>query len=163
MIARSVLSWLASVNSTVSSVNVEVLSSHRGRGIGTELLDRMERIARASGRATVQSHVEHPALASESAVCPPTGFGKVSLDDPGARFLANRGYALEQVKRISFLGLPLDPGRSMTSCTPPGARPVRRSVAKGTELTLANGVNRVPGRWGQSRGHYYKHSTAGHR
>ena len=108
IVARAVLSWLASVNSGVTSVNIEVLRSHRGRGIGTALLDRMERIARESGRATVQSHVEHSPMTSGSVIGPRTGFGQVSRDDPGVRFLVNRGYALEQVKRISFLGLPVD-------------------------------------------------------
>jgi GNAT superfamily N-acetyltransferase len=112
MVGRAVVSWLASVNSPVSSVNVEVLRRHRGRGIGTALLDRMERIARESGRATVQSHVEHSALTGGSVISPPTRFGQLSLDDdPGVRFLANRGYVLEQIKRISFLGLPMDAAR----------------------------------------------------
>ena len=53
MVARTILSWLASVDSSVTSVTIEVLRSHRGRGLGTALLDRVERSARESGRPTV--------------------------------------------------------------------------------------------------------------
>jgi Acetyltransferase (GNAT) family len=57
MVARAVVSWLASVDSSVTSVNIEVQRSQRGRGIGTALLARMERIARESGRATVYERI----------------------------------------------------------------------------------------------------------
>ena len=40
---------------------------------------------------------------------PPTGYGSVVADDPGARFLVGRGMTLEQVSRGSILRLPVDP------------------------------------------------------
>jgi hypothetical protein len=71
-------------------------------------------------------------------ISPPTGYGTVSLDDPGVRFLVNRGYALEQVRRISFLGLPVDAARL------DGLEQNARRAA-GPEYTLVQWAGNTPG------------------
>ena len=83
---------------------------HRRRGIGRELLSRLEALARDRGAG--QSHVylaTGPAPADPAlALVPPTGAGAVRADAAGVRFLAAHGYALQQVERCSVLRLPAD-------------------------------------------------------
>lgn len=86
-------------------VIVDVLPSHRRRGIGAALLERAEAVGRASGSPMLQSTTIHTALPGAERVAASTGFGDVSVDDPGVRFLLNHGYALEQVARVSDLDL----------------------------------------------------------
>lgn len=114
MVARAILSWRTAVMSPIATVNVEVQSDARGRGIGTALLERMEALARDLNLTTVQSSVAHSAVADGHRVEPPSGYGSLPGRDPGVRFLTRHGYALEQIKRISFLDLPL-PSRTLTA------------------------------------------------
>lgn len=109
IVGRGILSWQAEEGATASWVDVEVLPEHRRRGIGTALADHLSAIALASGRPTLQSDAIHTRPGTGRRVEPPTGFGWLSADDPGARFLLGRGYRLEQVARISALRLPVDP------------------------------------------------------
>lgn len=82
-----------------------VAFEHRGRGIGTALYEAMEAEAAADGRTE---------LSGWSWVDPnPRGeviqaklSGAVAADDPNAHFMMARGYALNQVERISRLELP---------------------------------------------------------
>ncbi len=69
---------------------------------------RMEQLALASGRPTLQAQALHAATPGGARLPSPTGFGDVPANDPGARFLTQRGYRLEQIERISFLRLPTD-------------------------------------------------------
>jgi hypothetical protein len=69
----------------------------------------MEDIARAMGRIVLQTDTIHT-TDGEDRIVPPTGHGSVPSNDDGARFLTGRGYTLEQIGRISFLPLPIDPG-----------------------------------------------------
>ena len=88
---------------------VEVLPEFRGRGIGSALFDRVESLARDSGRPVLQSEGVHAVRPGGARLPSPTGYGDVPADDQGVRFLRHRGYRLEQTERISFLDLPVRP------------------------------------------------------
>ncbi len=109
IVGRSVLQWSIEEGTNVSWVFGEVLGAYRNQGIGTALFDEMERIALESGRMVVQTDVIHTRTDGGERIAPPTGFGDIPARDPGSRFLRNRGYALEQIARISFLDLPVEP------------------------------------------------------
>lgn len=98
-------------NDHAAYVDVLVHPQHRGRGIGSALLEAGEHIAAAAGRSTVISASEHPGeppaddpLALEA----PTGSGRVRADAPAVRFALARGYVFGQAERYSMLELPVD-------------------------------------------------------
>jgi len=86
---------------------VSVLAGFRGRGIGSALYDRLEKLAREAGRTTLQNQSTYPAGVEGEVIPAPTGFGSVPVDLPSTRFLRRQG-SLEQVARISALPLPVD-------------------------------------------------------
>ncbi|TQL47589.1 acetyltransferase (GNAT) family protein [Homoserinimonas aerilata] len=111
-------------------VTAEVLPEFRRRGIGTQLFERALEIAVADGRSIVQSFAMHSMMGGDR-IDSPTGFGSVPRDDPGARFLAAKGFELAQVDRMSRL--PLPSGREVPDAPPGyeleqwvGATPERR-------------------------------------
>ncbi|WP_285114014.1 GNAT family N-acetyltransferase [Leifsonia sp. fls2-241-R2A-40a] len=87
---------------------VSVLPGFRGRGIGSALYDRLERMARDAGRTTIQNQTTFPAGTEGPTLPAPTGFGSVPLALGSTRFLQRQGFSLEQVGRVSALPLPLD-------------------------------------------------------
>jgi GNAT superfamily N-acetyltransferase len=109
IVGRAIFSWSIAENSRVSWLFAYVLPEFRNLGIGTALFETMEARSIAEGRPVLQSDTIHSSVEGGERLAPPTGFGDVSLDDPGARFLHRRGYRLEQIGRISFLDLPVDP------------------------------------------------------
>ncbi|MDQ3656495.1 MAG: GNAT family N-acetyltransferase [Chloroflexota bacterium] len=109
IVARGGLSWSTAEGTNVTWVFADVLPAFRNRGIGGALLGHLEDLALASGRTIVQTDAIHTTIDGGERVHPPTGFGDVPADDPGVRFLRNRGYSLEQIARISFLDLPVAP------------------------------------------------------
>src|SRR5690606_19201078 len=70
----------------------------------------------------------------------PTGFGSVPLDNPEVRFLLRRGFALEQVERISRLALPPDPAASARLFA-------SAQAAAGDDYRLVQWAGRTPERW----------------
>jgi GNAT superfamily N-acetyltransferase len=82
---------------------VDVLPEFRRRGIGAALLERIETAAAAEGESTLKTSIAHTVDTPGERLVAPTGFGDVPADDPGVRFLVQRGFVLEQVVRISVL------------------------------------------------------------
>ena len=108
-VGRAVYEWPIEEGDTATWAVVEVLPDFRRRGIGTALLELVERLHAESGRTTIQGYVAHARVDGGKRLVPPTGAGSIPADDPGARFLLARGYTLEQVARGSSIRLPLDP------------------------------------------------------
>lgn len=108
IVGNAFVEWSTEEGSRVTWLDLEVLYAWRNQGIGSALFDRMEQIARESGRPITQGGALHEAISTGDRLASATGFGTIPLDDPGARFLLNRGYTLEQIHRRSSLALPLD-------------------------------------------------------
>jgi GNAT superfamily N-acetyltransferase len=108
MVGRAVLDWSIAEDASSTWVTAAVLPRFRGRGIGSALFNLVESVALASGRPVVQSEVIHAWSPGGERLSSPTGFGDLSVDDPGVRFLRHRGYRLEQIERVSYLDLPAD-------------------------------------------------------
>ena len=98
------------VGTPLAWVAVEVLRRFRRRGIGSQLYARLEAIAKAASHPVLQGFVMQGASESVERIVAPTGFGSVPRDDDACRFLLARGFALEQVARMSRLELPADRG-----------------------------------------------------
>ncbi|WP_108250090.1 GNAT family N-acetyltransferase [Planctomonas deserti] len=122
VVGRGVLEWSTDEDDPACWALVEVLPEYRRRGIGTALADAVEGAHRETGRSVLQGFVAHAfagggvtggaagaGAGAGGILVPPTGYGSVAADDPGARFLVARGMTLEQVSRGSILRLPVDP------------------------------------------------------
>jgi GNAT superfamily N-acetyltransferase len=105
MVARAIMGWSTAAGTTEARINIDVLPGHRGTGIGAALLAVLEDAATALGRSALQSQQAHKPIVGGLRITSPTGFGDVSADDPGVRFLVSHGYVLELVARISSLDL----------------------------------------------------------
>jgi GNAT superfamily N-acetyltransferase len=81
-------------------VNVWVLPGHRGQGVGTALLRRIEAITAAHDRTRLQAWAMSPRPTGELLTAR-TGFGAVAADAPGTRFAVAAGFVLQQVQRMS--------------------------------------------------------------
>ncbi len=101
-----------SSNTHLGELSVKVRPSARHQGIGTALWERGEQLLVDAGRTVLFTDTQHgvePAP-GPGALEARTGAGRVPADAPGPRFVAGRGYALEQVERHSILPLPVDAG-----------------------------------------------------
>jgi GNAT superfamily N-acetyltransferase len=107
-VGRATTSWSRTMDSPVCSLNVEVVERHRARGVGTALLTHAERLATGSGHTVLQTDVMHPVRSGGRRLASPSGFGDVSADDAGVRFLLAHGYDLQIIARASFLDLPAE-------------------------------------------------------
>jgi len=81
----------------------DILPAYRRAGIGSALLKTVEQVALDAGAPVLKANLPHTATTGGPRVTPPTGFGDLSADDEGVRFLSSKGYALEQINRISLL------------------------------------------------------------
>ena len=108
IVARAVIELPKST--PLAWATVEVLRRFRRRGIGSALYARVEEAAARAGHPVLQGSVVQGASDSVERIVAPTGFGSVPRDDDASRFLLARGFALEQVARMSRLELPVDRG-----------------------------------------------------
>lgn len=90
----------------VAWADAQVLPAFRRRGVGGALIDTMEQLAREAGRRRLIVYAPS-ADGPGPRISPPTGAGSLPADNAEVRFLAGRGYSLEQVERCSRLALPL--------------------------------------------------------
>lgn len=90
--------------SKVAFFLIELLREVWDRGIGSDALALVERIARENGRSVLQSWAEHPDAPGPRQE-PPTGFGSVPAEDHSVRFFSRHGFTLEQIERSSAFDL----------------------------------------------------------
>ncbi|KAA1380576.1 GNAT family N-acetyltransferase [Aeromicrobium fastidiosum] len=103
MVGRAMVTTRPLTPEAGAHLMVDVLPTHRRRGIGAALLEAAEALATRAGAPVLKVAVAHSVRDDAERVEPPTGFGDLPADDPGVRFLLAHGYALEQVTRISLL------------------------------------------------------------
>ncbi|MDC7123738.1 GNAT family N-acetyltransferase [Cellulomonas fimi] len=98
-------------NTHTAYVEIGVLPEHRRQGIGSALHDHALDVARAAGRRVLTGSTDqrHEPAEGDGTLVPSTGTGRVAADDPNVRFVASRGWKLEQVARRSVLPVPVDP------------------------------------------------------
>ena len=85
---------------------MQVHPQFRRRGTGTALADQVETLAIEDHRTNLVVYAVSKAAAGER-LRSPTGFGSVPAANAEVRFLLDRGFRLEQVKRASRLALPV--------------------------------------------------------
>jgi GNAT superfamily N-acetyltransferase len=139
MVGRAVLQWSIAEGTTSSWMVAEVLGGFRRRGIGSALFERVEHLAIASGRPTLQAEALHTATVGGRRLPSPTGHGDLPAADPGVEFLTHRGYRLEQIERVSFLDLPLDRAARQTY--------VQARAFAGDRYSLIHWAGATPENW----------------
>jgi GNAT superfamily N-acetyltransferase len=107
VLAIGYVAWSVEPDTRVTWADVRVRPEIRNQGIGTALLNRLETMARESGRPVIQGQGLHDVVDGGERIAPPTGFGSLPADESTVHFLRTRGYGLEQVYRISILRLPV--------------------------------------------------------
>lgn len=136
---------------------VSVLPDVRGRGIGSALYERLERMAGEAGRTTIQNQTDFPAGIGGEALTAPTGFGSVPLELVSTRFLRRYGFSLEQVGRLSGLRVPADERRrrstgSLDPAAPPLTAPPLAALRAATDAAAVgyrtvSWPGRTPDEW----------------
>ncbi|BCW46447.1 hypothetical protein StoSoilB5_36310 [Arthrobacter sp. StoSoilB5] len=102
-----------SENTTTAGVDVVVDAAFRRRGIGTRILEVLEKAAVERNRTSLDGYCGEPigpVLAGEALLAAKSGTGGVPLNAASTRFALRHGYSLEQVETSSTLGLPVDHG-----------------------------------------------------
>ncbi|MEV7605391.1 GNAT family N-acetyltransferase [Paenarthrobacter sp. NPDC089322] len=100
-----------SENTTTAGMDVLVDAAFRRRGLGTMILEVLERAARERGRTSFDGYCEEPiepVLAGEALLEAKSGTGGVPLAAASTQFAVRHGYSLEQVETSSLLSLPVD-------------------------------------------------------
>lgn len=117
-------------NDHLANLFLVVREEHRRKGLGSMLLDRVERDVAALGRTTITAWVasspEPPA--GPGTLEAPTGVGRVLDGAPSTRLAMRAGYSLEQVERHSVMTVPgdLTPIKALQSASSACALPAYR-------------------------------------
>lgn len=137
-----VILWVAS-NPHLAYLHLTVLPSHRRRGIGSQLAERLRQIVVEEGRTTVIADVDfatEPDATSEEALVPPTGSGAVSAGKPGVVLAQRNGLKLELVSRRSVLELPVPDGVAERL-------EAESRVVAGSDYRVHTWEDRIPEEW----------------
>ncbi|CAA9574851.1 MAG: Acetyltransferase, GNAT family [uncultured Thermomicrobiales bacterium] len=140
IVGRGFFGWAPEAGAKSARVYGEILPAFRNHGLGTALVDHLERMAIDAGYGILQTYVTHMTATIGERVPSPTGFGSLPAADPGVRFLLRRGYRLEQVSRISAVDLPVDPG------TLAALRQAAEDAA-GPDYRIVTWLGRTPEEW----------------
>lgn len=109
IVANARLSIPLRDNLRTAYLQIEVLPSHRRRGVASALLTFMEQQAASRGRSVIMSWSDARADGHDAqegqALVPPTGAGGFPADDASAVLALHRGFELVQVDRQSVLDL----------------------------------------------------------
>lgn len=140
IIGRGIVTTRPHTPETGAHLMADVLPAHRGVGVGSALLETVEQVALEAGGPVLKVNVPHTNTAGGPRVASPTGFGDVSADDDGVRFLTAKGYDLEQINRISLLDIAGLPERMA---------PLRDAAAEaaGDDYRVVTWIGPTPERW----------------
>ena len=130
-------------NQHLCHLELNVHPKHQGLGVGTALLEEVERLAAGHGRTTIIVSTDHrgePPAGAAGVLEPPTGSGRIAADDRAATFALRHGYVLEQAERYSVLQLPVPPDRVAALRSDAAAR-------AGEEYRLVHWTGGAPQEW----------------
>lgn len=140
IVARAIFEAPIEEGSRDAWLAIEVLPEFRRQGIGSALYERLDARCAAAGRTIQQCYLIHKRADDSEQLPSASGFGSVPLDNPETRFLLARGFALEQVERVSRLTLPVDDAKFAVMLE--GAR-----TAAGADYRTVRWVGRTPEKW----------------
>lgn len=99
-------------NQDLAEFTLDILPEYQGRGVGRQLLEAAEHLAREEGRSTILIDTNHPAAtlgdSKAGQLIPGTGMGFVPLNSREVEFAQHTGYTLQHIEQFSSCVLPLD-------------------------------------------------------
>ncbi len=113
VVGRGTLTLPLSENTTTAGVDVLVDAGFRRRGIGTRILELLEKLARERDRESFDAFCSEPIkllIPGGGLLEAKSGTGGVPLESASTGFALHHGYSLEQVETNSTLSLPVGEG-----------------------------------------------------
>lgn len=107
-LAMAEVVYPVSDNTHLAYLWVVVHPDHRRQGIGVQLYDLAARELATSGRTTLQTWSDHHPYEGADGLMAKSGVGTLGPDDPYARWIAARGFTLEQTESHSILTIPAE-------------------------------------------------------
>jgi GNAT superfamily N-acetyltransferase len=99
-------------NLDLAEFTLDILPEHQRQGVGRQLLEAAEQLARAEGRTMVLVDTNHPATSltevPEDQLIPGSGPGFVPVSSREVDFAQRAGYTLQHIEQFSSCILPLD-------------------------------------------------------
>lgn len=99
-------------NLDLAEFTLDILPEYQRQGVGRQLLDAAEQLARAEGRTMVLVDTNHPATSlteiPEDQLIPGSGPGFLPVSSREVDFAQRAGYTLQHIEQFSSCILPLD-------------------------------------------------------
>ncbi|WP_426996608.1 GNAT family N-acetyltransferase [Pseudarthrobacter sp. N5] len=99
-------------NLDVAEFTLDILPEFQRRGVGRQLLEAAEQLARSEGRSMILVDTNHPGASlhefEAAQLVPGTGLGFVPLASREVEFARSTGYELQHIEQFSSCTLPLD-------------------------------------------------------
>ncbi|MBT2514436.1 GNAT family N-acetyltransferase [Arthrobacter sp. ISL-30] len=99
-------------NMDLAEFTLDILPEYQGQGVGRQLLEAAEQVARSERRSVILIDTNHPAaslVAAEAGqLVPDSGLGFVPLASREVEFARRTGYTLQHIEQFSSCSLPLD-------------------------------------------------------
>ncbi|MBO1267163.1 GNAT family N-acetyltransferase [Arthrobacter cavernae] len=99
-------------NMDLAEFTLDILPEYQRRGVGRQLLEAAEQLARAEGRTMILVDTNHPAASlhtqADGQLVPGSGLGFVPIASREVDFAQRAGYALQHIEQFSSCALPLD-------------------------------------------------------
>lgn len=99
-------------NQDLAEFTLDILPEYQRRGVGKQLLEAAEDVARGEGRSMILVDTNHPGTSlsdfESEQLIPGTGDGFVPLGSREVEFARRSGYTLQHIEQFSACTLPLD-------------------------------------------------------
>lgn len=99
-------------NMDLAEFTLDILPEYQRQGVGRQLLEAAEQLARAEGRSMILVDTNHPAASlhapADEQLVPGSGLGFVPIASREVDFAQRAGYALQHIEQFSSCALPLD-------------------------------------------------------
>jgi GNAT superfamily N-acetyltransferase len=99
-------------NTDLAEFTLDILPEFQGQGVGRQLLEAAEQVARSEQRNVVLIDTNHPAaslVAAEAGqLVPDSGLGFVPVASREVEFARRTGYTLQHIEQFNACSLPLD-------------------------------------------------------
>lgn len=99
-------------NMDLAEFTLDILPEYQGKGVGTQLLEAAEQLARSERRSMILIDTNHPAASlgapEAEQLVPDSGLGFVPLASREVEFARRTGYTLQHIEQFSACTLPLD-------------------------------------------------------